>query len=169
MISPGMYRKKKRRNNKKVSYLYILERTQGRGWWAIFTNQCEVKIGITTSLKRRVKSIQKTTEGKVELTYHTNFNNAYRIEQKLHRIFSDSNFKMRRRGNRSNGETEWFYLNMLEMIVLRAWIWYYKNNIMIWTILILLSLVTYIVYLDFKQMKEYENRPLLRHKREIVS
>lgn len=139
---------KRTKNIKRQNYLYILERVSERSLWARITGQREVKIGITTNLKARQKSVNKSTKGKVVLSYSIPFRNAYRIERRLHRLFSDSNFRMRRKGNRSNGEIEWFYMNSLEMIVLLCWIQYYKHAVLLWIILLLASTISYCIYLE---------------------
>lgn len=136
--------------SKKQTYLYLIERVTNKSSWSKLANQCEVKIGITTNIKARFESISETVVGKVVLSYYVPLRRAYRVEQRLHVLFSDSNFRMKRkRGEKSNGETEWFYMSWLEMITLHLWLFYYKHEGSVWFLFVVISLVGYRAYLEY--------------------
>lgn len=121
--------KKRRRSWKTKDHyrdVYVMKRTSGRSWYAILTFQGEYKIGISKSTKSRNKAIDKAIKGDVIVLSKRKLLNAYQIEQRLHRLFGDSRFKMS--GGRAGGLTEWFYMNPAEYWFLELWLTYYKNK-----------------------------------------
>lgn len=114
-------------------YLYLLERTTHRSLWARLSFQCEVKIGITATPEARLSSIRKTTKGQVEMIYLHRTNGARHYERRLHKMFVESRFRMSStKAKKSNGETEWFFLNPVELLVLYAWLLWWRIRWGVW-------------------------------------
>jgi len=125
-------RRKRRRTWKTKDHyrdVYVMKRISGQSWYAILTFQGEYKIGISKSTKTRNKAIDKAIKGKVAVLSKRKMLKAYQIEQKLHRLFGDSRFRMS--GGRAGGLTEWFYMNPAEYAFLELWLTYYDHKLKI--------------------------------------
>lgn len=60
-------------------------------------------------------------------------NGARHYEKKLHRLFVESRFRMSsKKAKKSNGETEWFFLNPVELVVLFAWLFWWRIQWAVW-------------------------------------
>lgn len=115
------------------AYLYLFERTSGRSLWAILSFQHEVKIGIATDVQARLSSVRATTRGQIECIFSWRFGGASaRIERRLHHIFGDSRFRIKGKGKKTNGETEWFYMSFLELLLLYGWLGWFIVRGWVW-------------------------------------
>lgn len=110
-----------------MSYLYLMKRTTNHSFLSYLTMQYEVKIGISKTPLKRNKSVNRSTKGSVILIMQMRFRDPKKYEGILHDMFDCSRFAMKKkRGQKSNGHKEWFYLNPLELITVRLWIWWWK-------------------------------------------
>lgn len=99
-----------------------------RSWYCRLTFQREYKIGISTNPEYRRKKIQEDLDGKVRILKARAFSDAKKIERKLHRKFSDSNFRIKTKGKGQAGETEWFYMTDAEYAALSFDIFYLEQE-----------------------------------------
>ena len=125
--------------------VYIMRRSK-RDLWAKITGQSEYKIGISSSPNYRKKMISEDIEGEAIIVRLRKIKDAYKVEQKMHRIFADSNFRIRTRGKGQAGSTEWFYLNWVEILCAEYLLWYYYvlptiRSFLILTLVILFLLI----------------------------
>lgn len=75
--------------------------------------------------------IQEDVDGPVAIISKRAFPNkreAERVEQKIHRIFADSNFRQTTKGLGQAGETEWFYMTDMEYACAEFWLWNYHKR-----------------------------------------
>lgn len=113
----------------KPDYIYLFQRTTH-----VRSLQHQIKIGVSNNPTRRLESVQETVKGEVSQIMLVKMPGAYVIEDRLHDLFGASRFKMKRRSKKTNGETEWFYLNWLEIITLMCWIRWYQIRIYVWIV-----------------------------------
>jgi T5orf172 domain len=66
------------------------------------------KIGIAKNAEKRRKQVDKTVRGAVYRVWLVIPPNAKRMETAAHRIFAVWNAPIKKRGDKTNGETEWF-------------------------------------------------------------
>lgn len=77
------------------------------------------KIGISRNAKKRQKQVTKTVSGPVYKIWVVFPPNAKRLEKTMHRFFAPLNAPIRKRGGKTNGETEWFLtINVITAFVL---------------------------------------------------
>lgn len=106
--------------------VYVMKRITKRSWYAKLTMQSEYKIGIAKNTKRRNATVNKAIKGKVVVMSMRTVFFAYKKEQRLHRLFADSRFRIR--GGKGGGVTEWFHLNLFEYLILELWLLWYANR-----------------------------------------
>lgn len=89
------------------------------------TFQAQYKIGISTKVQRRARTVNRAVPGGARLVTSKFFLQPDRIEKRLHQIFADSRHNLQRAG-KGAGRTEWFYFSILELALLRLWLtWFY--------------------------------------------
>ena len=106
-----------------MGYLYLMKRETNNTFLSKVSMQYEIKIGISKTPIRRERSVNRSTKGRVRMIMCVPFGNPRKYEQRLHRMFDCSRFTIKKgRGQKSNGHKEWFYLNPLELVIVKAWI-----------------------------------------------
>lgn len=123
-----------------------MKRTSKRGIWGVITGQPEYKIGIAKDVTARNRVINRAIPGTIVVMSSRRISNAYKVEQKMHKLFSGSRFKMKgKKGKTGGGLTEWFYLNWAEYMTLELWLTYYywRPVLRLIFIIILLALITW--------------------------
>ena len=122
-------------------FLYLMERSSNRSFRARLTFQREIKIGIAKDAKSRNSSVNLSIKGDVKILTCRKVFFAKKTEERLHRLFSDSRYKMKGiQGKRGGGLTEWFYLTTMELLILRSWLfWYFVRP---WVYLFIASILT---------------------------
>ena len=107
-----------------AAYVYIMLRKQ-RSAYDRSTGQSAYKIGLSVAPDIRRQQVEDGVGKGVVLVRAYRFANAHRTEKKLHRIFADSRYTLRKSG-RGAGKTEWFKLTGLEYLALEFqlfWMW----------------------------------------------
>lgn len=127
-------------------YIYLMERKTKRSRWARLTFQREIKIGIAKKPKSRRSSVNSSIKGNIEILVCRRVLFAERIEKgKLHKMFSDSRYKMKGiKGKTGGGLTEWFFLSSTELFILKIWLWWY--SVRHWFFIIFLLLISGFIY-----------------------
>lgn len=114
--------------SKRAGYVYLMERTKGRGWYGALTGQSEVKIGLSVRPARRLEEVNESLSGRTVIIAQVSTPNMKRTESFLHDLFADSRFRQKKAG-RGAGRTEWFYMTWAELATALLWfkwlnVWY---------------------------------------------
>ena len=125
-----------------VRDVYIMKRTTKKSWYAIGTMQSEYKIGIAKNTIQRNQTVDRAIRGNIKVLRSRRIAFARSIEKKLHRLFSDSRFKMKSY-KKGGGDTEWFYMTPLEYAVLEFWLWWYSIRFQVWFFIVCLFIIYY--------------------------
>lgn len=79
----------------KKNYLYIIQKEN---------NPFEIKIGVTDDIDKRLKTLQTGNSDNLFVYHYEEREDAYKIEKKLHKIFSENRINDREK-------SEWFYID----------------------------------------------------------
>lgn len=143
-------RRRRKPRNKAAHYVYIMQRMH-RNWWAALTFQRQYKIGISKAPEYRRQKVEEDVGDEVKLLTTRRFptkQEAYQVEQRLHKMFGDSNFRIKTLGLGQAGETEWFYLTDAEYACLESWLfWYEKRGTFYGAALLLFSALAASIYI----------------------
>jgi len=140
--------------------VYIMRREE-RTWYARLSFQWEYKIGISTNPEYRRGMIEEDVEGDVRIITTREFQSkrkAHQVEQRLHRIFGDSNFRQRTKGLGQAGATEWFYMTDAEYACAEFWLWRLHRGPTITSWLFLATLVILAIAYLTDKIDLYENQ-----------
>lgn len=131
----------------RAGYVYLMERTKGKSWYATLTGQSEVKIGLSTSPVRRLAQVNESLSGKTVIIAQVKTPNMRKTETFFHDLFSDSRFRQKKAG-RGAGRTEWFYMTWVELIIALCWFkWlalWYKVRWVIYLIIFAILILAFI-------------------------
>lgn len=124
-------------------YVYIMRRNRKDRHGKV-TFQRQYKIGISKKVYRRHRTINRAVPGGARLVTSKFFLYPERIENRLHEIFADSRHNLKRAG-KGAGKTEWFYLSIVELVLLRLWLgWFYVR------ISVAIVFVIVLIYFNFR-------------------
>ncbi len=110
-------------------YVYVMRGTQ----WMF-------KIGISNDPARRVKEVAH--KPKIVAQYSFHYNIADRVESFLHIFFKES-----RRERKGSGKTEWFRLTILELLVLKFLLVFFKILHELLKYSFIIAIIVLIIYL----------------------
>lgn len=94
----------------KPTYIYLQLRLTWRNWVNWLVGIYEVKIGISKRPDLRIKQNTKNMSGWFFSLYKKQLPDALELEQSLHKVYADKNFKIK-----GNGGTEMFRLTSRDL------------------------------------------------------
>lgn len=126
-------------------YVYIMKRNR-RDARARATFQAQYKVGISSKVQRRARTVNRAVPGGIRLICQCWAWDPAKVEATLHKDFDSSRHTLRRT-RKGAGKTEWFYLNVFEYVFLRWRLFWLCRRVFIFALIAVYLIAAFAAYI----------------------